>query len=340
MRSGCAVPTCVRGFAPYASKRLSARHQRRPDGLRHDLACPPTGIPHVRWVSRGVCCSDVEDPAPRLGFFVLASQKFQPQETRMSRTPSLLADQRSSSTHKGSIDVTEALLEHPGLEPRRTGRAVDPGRVVQTQQAGKRAEGQVDCAGVLQPVHAHPYQLRAGCISVGRACGGLAAGQGCVADRVQSGHGHGRRHRRAHRRSGACAGALRRPDRCARVSEVRGLVQGPRRPGAQELCQVFAGAGDQHGNHHPPVPGVGACAGAAGTLRYPGSARQEVRADLDLPPQAAEHSGGQLGADHRHPHGHGRDPAVPDAGLHPGSALHGLGRAKRGRKRWFATGQP
>lgn len=55
---------------------------------------------------------------------------------------------------------------------------------------------------------------------------------------------------------------------------------------------------------------------------------------------AAEHSGGQLGADHRHPHGHGRDPAVPDAGLHPGSALHGLGRAKRGRKRWFATGQP
>lgn len=97
MRSGCAVPTCVRGFAPYASKRLSARHQRRPDGLRHDLACPPTGIPHFRWVSRGVCCSDVEDPAYRLGFFVLASQKFQPQETRMSRTPSLLADQRSSS---------------------------------------------------------------------------------------------------------------------------------------------------------------------------------------------------------------------------------------------------
>ncbi|KAG0929496.1 hypothetical protein G6F31_017333 [Rhizopus arrhizus] len=106
------------------------------------------------------------------------------------------------------------------------------------------------------------------------------------------------------------------------------------------LRQVLAGAGHQHGDHHPPVPGTGPRDGPAGALRHPGPARQEVRADLDLPPQAAEHCRGQFGADHRHPHGHGRDPAVPDRRLHPRRALHGLGRAERGRERWFAEDQP
>ena len=66
-------------------------------------------------------------------------------------------------------------------------------------------------------------------------------------------------------------------------------------------------------------------------------ARQEVRADLDLPPQAAQHRGRQLRADDRHAHGHGRDAAVPDARVRAGRALHGLGRAERRRERRLAA---
>ena len=94
------------------------------------------------------------------------------------------------------------------------------------------------------------------------------------------------------------------------------------------LREVLAGAGDQHGDDHPSVPGAGAHPGAAGALRHHRPARQEVRADLDLPPQAAQHRGRQLGADHRHAHGHGRDPAVPDARVRARRALHGLGRRR------------
>jgi len=36
--------------------RFPARHQRRPPGHRHDVACPPTGIPHFRWVTGPSCC--------------------------------------------------------------------------------------------------------------------------------------------------------------------------------------------------------------------------------------------------------------------------------------------
>ncbi len=53
----------------------------------------------------------------------------------------------------------------------------------------------------------------------------------------------------------------------------------------------------------------------AAALRLRRPARQEIRADLDLPSQAAQHRGGEFGAADRHALRHGRDPAVPDAGL-------------------------
>ena len=49
------------------------------------------------------------------------------------------------------------------------------------------------------------------------------------------------------------------------------------------FARVRHGAGDQHGDHHPSVPGAGAHHGAAAALRQHRPARQEVRADLDLP---------------------------------------------------------
>src|SRR5690606_13739649 len=47
-----------------------------------------------------------------------------------------------------------------------------------------------------------------------------------------------------------------------------------------------------------------------------------------------------LRAHHRHPPGHGRDPAVPHARLRARRALHGLGARQRGRGRRLAAGQP
>jgi len=51
------------------SEQFPARIERRPVGHRHDLARAPTGIPHIRWVSRSFVLS-VRKTQPRLGFFV------------------------------------------------------------------------------------------------------------------------------------------------------------------------------------------------------------------------------------------------------------------------------
>ena len=162
----------------------------------------------------------------------------------------------------------EALLEHPGLEPRRTRRRTRGGRPVQAPETGRPAQGQEHRPGVLQPVDAHPHQLRAGCVPPGRPCRGAGPGQGRLADRVRAGHGHGRRDRGAHRRSREGPQPLRRPDRRARLPEVRRLGQRPPGQGADRLREVRDGTGDQHGDDHPSLPGAGARAGAAGTLRH------------------------------------------------------------------------
>ena len=51
-------------------------------------------------------------------------------------------------------------------------------------------------------------------------------------------------------------------------------------------------ARDQHGDDHAPVSGAGAHHDAAGERRR--NRRQEVRAHVDVPPQAAQHGGRQL----------------------------------------------
>ena len=67
-----------------------------------------------------------------------------------------------------------------------------------------------------------------------------------------------------------------------------------------------------------------------------GAARQEVRADLDLSSEAAEHRGGEFRAADRDAFRHGRDAAVPDAGLRARPALHGLRQEQCRRERRLA----
>ncbi len=75
-------------------------------------------------------------------------------------------------------------------------------------------------------------------------------------------------------------------------------------------------------------------------FRHGRFAWQEVRADLDLSPQAAQYRGCQLRVADRHALRHGRDPAVPDAGLRARRALHGFRQAQRRRERRLADRQP
>ena len=46
----------VRPFAADEYRPAPARRKRRPDGLRNDVACAPTGIPPFRWVTGASCC--------------------------------------------------------------------------------------------------------------------------------------------------------------------------------------------------------------------------------------------------------------------------------------------
>ena len=108
----------------------------------------------------------------------------------------------------------------------------------------------------------------------------------------------------------------------------------------QILRAVRDGAGDQHGNDHASVPGTRAHHGAATAFRHAGPARQEIRADLDLPSEAAQHGRGEFRADHRDALRHGRDVAVPDARVRARQALHGFRRAERRRERRLVPRQP
>ncbi len=87
----------------------------------------------------------------------------------------------------------------------------------------------------------------------------------------------------------------------------------------------------QHGDDHPSLPGARADAGAEGAPRHDG--RQEVLPHVDLPSEAAQHRGRQLGAGHRRQVRLRRDAPLPDPRVRPRPALHGRGAHLRGGER-------
>ena len=96
----------------------------------------------------------------------------------------------------------------------------------------------------------------------------------------------------------------------------------------QRLRQVSPSAGDQHGDDHPSVPGAGPHPRPAGALRHHHLRRKKYVLTWTYHPKPLNTAVANSALTDRHAHGHGRDAAVPDAGLHPRRALHGLGRRR------------
>ena len=223
-----------------------------------------------------------------------------------------MASSISSVPRTGTSSELDALLEQAAR--------------VQAVPARRPAGGQVDRAAVLQSVDAHADQFRAGRIPARRprrSCWPRARMRGRSSSR--SARSWTATPRSTSPRSRGC---------CQRYVDLIGVRAFPEIPGLvvdreDTVIRAFA--------KYATVPVINMetithpCQELAHIMalqQHLGArlARKQVRADLDLPPEAAEYRRGQFGAADRHALWHGRDPAVPDAGVRARCALHGLRR--------------
>ena len=179
----------------------------RPHGGRHDLARAPTGTPHPLGSRRPPSASSRKKPSPALGFFVFPAIGHR-RNTLHAHRFQAASDRHFLNTQDWSRAELDALLAQAAR--------------VQARPTRRRScDGKSIALVFFNPSMRTRTSFELGAFQLGGHAVVLQPGKDAWPIEFDVGARHGRRGRGAHRRSRARAVALRRPDRRARVSEVR-----------------------------------------------------------------------------------------------------------------------